>query len=400
VALTVLGCAGHRPSPSSDPPAAPAAVALGVADARPAAEPWIWRLPPGFPEPLVPADNPMSEAKVLLGRHLFYDRRLSGNGTQSCADCHRRDLAFTDGRARAVGSTGEVHPRGAMSLTNVAYNRSFNWADPTLATLEEQLDVPLFNRQPVELGAAGREAEIERRLRSDAVYADLFRQAFPGLEEPVSMANAKRALAAFERTLLSGRSAYDRLVFDGDRAALTEAAWEGMRLFFSERLGCFECHAGLTFSGPVVHRGSPEAEPAFHNTGLYGIEPDFAYPTGNRGLFEHTGRIADMGRFKAPTLRNIALTAPYMHDGSLATLDEVLDHYAAGGRHLPEGPRAGDGRSSPHKSPLVDGFALGAVERTRLIAFLGSLTDRELLADERFSDPWAAEGSATHPGRR
>jgi cytochrome c peroxidase len=405
-ALALLGCAGPKAPPEvavAVPPVAVSAVAA-----------YEWRLPPGFPEPAVPADNPMTEAKVLLGRHLFHEERLSVSGTLSCAGCHRQELAFTDGRARAVGATGQLHPRGAPSLANAAYSRSLNWADPTLERLEEQLDVPLFNRRPIELGLAGREREVEERLRADPLYRRLFGEAFPAEAAPVSIDNVKRALAAFERTLISGRSAYDRLVFDGDRKALSELAWSGMRLFFSDRLRCVECHSGFTFSGPVVVAGAAPPRPVFHNTGLYGMPPDGRYPVGNRGLFELTGAPEDMGRFKAPTLRNVALTAPYMHDGSLATLEEVVGHYASAGRVIATGERAGDGRSSPHKSPLVGGFDLDAAQKRALIAFLESLTDEDFVTSERFSDPRrppagpptgpptgpAAGSGPTHPARR
>jgi cytochrome c peroxidase len=343
----------------------------------------------------VPADNPMSQAKVRLGRRLFYDTRLSGNGTYSCASCHRQELAFTDGRARAVGSTGEPHPRGAMSLANVAYNRTFNWADPAIGRLEEQLAVPLFNRAPIELGLAGREAEVEARLRDVALYREAFAAAFPERQEPISLETVVLALASFERTLVSGDSPYDRLVFRDEREAMGDAARRGMRLFFSERLACFECHSGLTFSGPVVHRAAPVAEPVFHNTGLYAMPPDGSYPVGNRGLYETTLKVGDMGRFRAPTLRNIAVTAPYMHDGSLETLEQVLDHYAAGGRLIPAGPYAGDGRVSPYKSELVRGFEIDDQERADVIAFLESLTDRTFLTAASLADPWRARSDSS-----
>lgn len=347
-----------------------------------------WRLPLGFPVPVVPADNPMSEAKVELGRRLFYDPRLSGNQTYSCSSCHRQELAFTDARARALGSTGELHPRGSMSLGNVAYARTLNWADPEVDLLEEQARVPMFNREPIELGLAGREREVEERLRAEPLYRELFARAFSPSGESVTLDNVRRAIASFERTLISGDSPYDRLVFGGERTALSEDAWAGMRLFHSERLGCFECHSGSTFSGPVVHVGAPRSEPVFHNTGLYAIGANRSYPPGNRGLFEHTRRRKHMGRFKAPTLRNIVLTAPYMHDGSIATLEAVLDLYAAGGRRIPSGPQAGDGASSPYKSPLVDGFDLTRAERHQLLAFLQSLTDETFITNPDFADPW------------
>lgn len=350
--------------------------------------PFEWRLPPGFPAPLVPPDNPMTAAKVELGRHLFYDRRLSGNGTQACASCHRQELAFTDGRARALGSTGEVHPRSAMSLANAAYNASLTWADPRLNRLEDQALVPMFNREPVELGLAGRKREILARFAADPDYVRRFRAAFPGDRRPVTLRNLTRALAAFQRTLLSGGSAYDRLLFFDDRSALSAAARRGLDLFFSPRLGCSDCHSGFNLSGPVVHQAAPKVPLAFHNTGLYNLGGRGLYPGRDPGLAQVTGRRRDTGRFRAPTLRNIALTAPYMHDGSVATLGEVLDHYAAGGRTLHAGPYAGDGSRSPYKSPRVGGFELSSRDKDDLLAFLASLTDHGFVTDARFADPF------------
>ncbi len=333
-----------------------------------------WRLPPGFPVPPVAAANPMSAAKVELGRWLFYDTRLSGDGAFACASCHRQELAFTDGKATAVGATGESHPRSAMSLANVAYNATYNWADPGLDRLERQALNPLFNRDPIELGVAGRKRTVLGRFRSDPEFRARFREAFPGRR--LRLARLVEAIASFERTLISGNSPYDRYLFFGE--PLTEDAQRGMELFFSERLGCSACHAGLNLSGPM-RTAEASAEPEFHNTGLHDLDGRGAYPVGNRGVFEVTGKAPDMGRFRAPTLRNIAVTAPYLHDGSLQTLDEVVRLYAAGGR--------GAGRASPLKSEFVSGFSIAAGEERDLIAFLESLTDPEFLTDERFGPP-------------
>jgi cytochrome c peroxidase len=347
-----------------------------------------WDLPPGFPPPPVPADNPMNEAKVELGRRLFYDRRLSGNETQSCASCHEQARAFTDGRARAVGSTGESHRRSAMALVNVAYLPTLTWANPVLERLEEQALVPLFGENPVELGMAGKEAELLARLGADARYRALFPEAFPGEDDPLTVGNVAKALAAFQRTLLSGRSPYDRYVA-GEREALSPAARRGMELFFSERLECHHCHGGFNFTGAVVWEGKAP-EYLFANTGLYDVDGAGAYPAVDTGLFEVTLAPEDMGAFRAPTLRNVAVTAPYMHDGSIATLAEVIeDHYARGGRLVADGPEAGDGRNNPLKSGLVSGFTLTAGERDDLVAFLESLTDPEFLSDPRLADPFA-----------
>lgn len=355
-------------------------------EADPAA--WSWDLPRGVPMPVVPADNPQTEATFQLGRHLFYDPILSGNQTQSCASCHLQDLAFTDGLARAVGSTGEVHPRGSMSLANMAWTPRLTWANPLLDSLERQAMLPIFGEEPiVELGMAGREVELLERLRTHDTYPDLFARAFPEDDDPITVWSLVRALAAFQRGLVSWDSPWDRYL--RGEGALTEAQQAGAELFFSERLECFHCHGGSNFTDTVLHTGLVEAEVAFHNTGLYNLDGEGAYPPENPGVLEITGRASDMGRFRAPTLRNIAVTAPYFHDGSAATLDDVIDHYAAGGRRIDEGPFAGDGSLSPLKSEFLVGFVLTDDEREHLKAFLDALTDETFLTSPRFADPFA-----------
>ncbi|WP_438023153.1 MbnH family di-heme enzyme [Sorangium sp. So ce233] len=348
-----------------------------------------WGLPPGFPVPKVPQDNPMSAAKVELGRRLFYDRRLSGNGTYSCGSCHLQELAFTDGLGSAKGSTGEMHSRGSMSLANVAYLTTLTWGNPLLDSLEEQALLPMFGETPVELGLAGREEELFERLRDEPLYRELFPQAFPGDDDPIRLANITKAIGAFERSLISYRSPYDRYRYDGDPSGMSESALRGMDLFFSERLECFHCHGGFNLSDSVQHDGTTFTEVMFHNTGLYNVGGTGAYPAGNAGVYDVSGVEADMGRFRAPTLRNIALTAPYMHDGSVETLEEVLDHYAAGGRTIESGPNAGVGSENRFKSELIRGFDLTAEEKADVITFLESLTDDEFLTDPRHADPWA-----------
>jgi cytochrome c peroxidase len=381
---------GHTHTHSHDAAAAleqDANVPGASLDAGDDATTFDWDLPPGFPVPKVPADNPVTPEKVELGRRLFYDERLSGNGQQSCGSCHEQARAFTDGRAHAVGSTGQVHPRSAMGLGNVAYASSFTWANPTLASLEDQALVPLFGDDPVELGLSGSlEAALEA-LQEDESYVALFAGAFPEEQGAVSLETITKAIATFQRALISGRAPYDRFVHDGEAAALSASAQRGLGLFFSERLECFHCHGGFNFSGAVTHVGKAFDENTFHNNGLYNLDSDGAYPPDNTGLFASTGVPEDMGRFKAPTLRNIEKTAPYMHDGSIATLVEVIDHYAAGGRNVEQGPYAGDGRRSPLRSDMVPGFAITEQEKADVIAFLESLTDEGFLTDARFSDP-------------
>ncbi len=374
--LAAVGCA-HRP------PAPPAAS-------------YDWLLPAGFPAPRVPPDNPMTAAKVELGRYLFYERRLSGNGLYACGSCHQQRLAFTDGRARALGSTGELHRRSAMSLVNVSYNPATDWADATGRGLEEQMLRPLLGTAPVEMGMAGREAEILGRLEADPLYRRLFAAAFPDDAEPLRLDNLRRALASFERTLVSGGSPYDRLLFEDDRQALSAAARRGMRLFFSPQIGCSGCHGGLNLSGAMAVAGEPRPPAEFHNTALYNLDGAGGYPEEDIGLAEQSGEAADMGRFRAPTLRNIALTAPYMHDGSVPTLGAVIDHYAAGGRNLgPDGRRAA--APSPLRSEGLAGFEIGERQRRELIAFLESLTDEGFAGEPRFADPFPPQSRAVTP---
>jgi cytochrome c peroxidase len=350
--------------------------------------PYVFELPVGFPRPKVPADNPMTVEKIALGRFLFYDTRLSGNGTQSCASCHQQERAFTDGLPQAIGSTGQVHPRSAMSLTNVAYATALGWANPLLDSLERQALVPMFNERPVELGLTGKEDELLARLQADVRYQRLFAEAFAGDRERVSLGNIVKAIASFERTLISGNAPYDLYVQGIDDTALSEDAFLGGRLFFSERLECFHCHGGFNFTASVTHEGNPFDETSFQNNGLYNIDGRGAYPPDNTGLFEITHIPEDMGRFKAPTLRNLGYTAPYMHDGSIATLEEVIDHYAAGGRTIHSGPYAGDGSKNPYKSNFVRGFSLTEEEKQQLLAFLRALDDPAFVSDPRLSDPF------------
>lgn len=351
------------------------------------------KLPEAFPLPSIPQDNPFTSEKATLGRFLFYDRRLSGNQTYSCASCHQQHLAFTDGRSRALGATGELHSMSTMSLTNVAYNASFTWADPNVRSLEEQALIPMYNESPVELGLAGRDEEVLRRFRSDPQYQVMFQAAFSRSADPFQMVNITRALATFERTLISGNSDYDRYVYQADPKALDKHSQQGMKLFFSERLSCFRCHAGFNLSGPVQWFERPAARLLFHNTGLYDLRRR-SYPDPNTGLLAHTGKKSHMGQFRAPTLRNIELTAPYMHDGSIGTLEEVIEHYDAGGRAFRGRQRWQLGRSARHRSRLVRPQHLSRQEKSALVAFLKSLTDWQFVNDPRLGDPFSGSTNA------
>ena len=334
---------------------------VGACTDPPAPATYAWSLPAGFPTPKVPADNPMTDDKVALGRRLFYDTRLSGNGTQACASCHAQARAFTDGRVTALGSTGATGRHNAMSLTNVAYNSTQTWANPTVTDLESQARVPMFGTAPVELGLT--EDSLLTSLRAEPRYQELFAAAFAD-DDPITVTNTTRAIASFERTIISGGSPFDRFTA-GDHTAMTPAAQRGLALFESDALGCRHCHGGFNFSNATDDRIQ------MFNTGLYN-----PYPATDRGLAEITNLAADTGRFKPPTLRNVAVTAPYMHDGSVATLDDTIASYAHGGR-----------ATNPDRSPLVTGFSITDDEKADLIAFLGALTDDALLTDPALANP-------------
>ncbi len=351
---------------------------------------WTWSLPAHFPVPRVPEDNPMSAEKVELGRFLFYDPRLSGNGTQACAGCHDQALAFTDGRAQAIGSTGELHPRSAQHLSNVVYNATLTWANPSLVTLERQMETPLFGESPIEMGVNDANSDaVLQRLRNDSsvsAYPQRFAAAFPGQADPIGWGNVVKAIASFQRTLVSGNSRYDQWL--GGASTLSAAEQRGMNLFFGEKAECFHCHGSFNLNDQVVHAGSRIVETPFSNTGLYNIGGTGAFPEPNRGVFELTARAEDMGRFRAPSLRNVGVTAPYMHDGTIATLEDVLHFYAAGGRHIASGPLAGDGRLNPFKSDLVTLIDLTEQEQADIVAFLRALTDHEFLTNPRHANPF------------
>jgi cytochrome c peroxidase len=301
------------------------------------AEDFRWQLPAGFPEPAVPADNPMSVAKVDLGAKLFADPRLSITGQYSCASCHSPERAFTDGLVRSRGASGDELALNAPTLLNAAYNSSLGWRDTKVRTLEQQMHGPLFNKDPRELGLAGREALVERALLADREMVHAFGAAFPGIEEPVTMDNVIRAIAAYERTLFAGDSAFDRYVFGGDHRAFSERQKAGMQLFFSKRTGCSACHGGVNFAGAWVDRDHTQAESVFADTGT-GVE------------------------VRVPTLRNLPATAPYMHDGRFAGLDQVLDHYESLALDPAADPRL-------RRAPLT------TTERGQLREFLLSLAD-------------------------
>jgi len=280
-----------------------------------------------LPNPLIPRDNPLTPAKVALGKRLFSEPLLSATRTYSCATCHQPKRHFTDGLARAVGAHGDTLAHNTPTLYYAGFSSSLGWQDTGANTLEQQHQAPLFNTNPVELGYS---KKLLTDLQRDNAYPSQFAAAFT--DGAVTTKNVIRALATYVRTLVPPPSAFDAYLFNDDNDALSVAAKAGMDLFFSARLGCAQCHASLAFSGPISH-ALQRTQAVFHVTGVGGSRQGF----------------------RAPTLRRVAVTAPYMHDGSLATLQQVLWHYQnADAAHVPD-------------------FTLTAAEERQLIAFLGTL---------------------------
>lgn len=361
----------------------------------------------GLPADVAPPPQPLgvciTPERVALGRRLFYDQRLSRDNNQSCATCHIQRLGFTDGLARSRGSTGEIHPRNSQGLANAGYFTSLTWFNPELNRFDNQALIPFFSENTPttieELAISGMEWVVTRRLKDDPRYPAMFVAAFPTRDlspdsDPDEVAkimhisHIARALAAFQATLVSYRSAYDR-------GELSASARRGLALFDSmERTGCRNCHSGPSLNLDAGENGTLN----FHNVGLYNLGPHGDYPDHflhgpriaprqTQGLFLVTRKPDDRGKFRTPSLRNVAVTGPYMHDGSIATLAGVIDHFNAGGRLIAGGPLAGDGRRNPNKDPGVRALNLSAAERADLLEFLKSLTDECFLTDPRFSDP-------------
>jgi len=348
-----------------------------------------WGLPDSIPLPQEPDDNPMTEEKFQLGRHLFYDARLSTNGTVSCSSCHHQDKAFSDGVDRATGATGDVHPRNSQTLVNVAWYQTLTWGNPSLGTIEQQITLPLFGDDPIEHGLNESNSEqIIQAIQADPVYSELFISAFPDQDDPLLgdlvWDNTIKSLASFVRGLVSFDSPYDQ-------GELTDSAKRGEALFNGERLECFHCHAGYNFSDATIDRETTFAELDFHNTGLYNIDGLGAYPSPNTGRHEVTGKAEHMGQFRAQSLRNIELSAPYNHDGSVATLEDVVSNYARGGRLIASGENSGDGRVSPVKDGFIVSFEITDDEVSDVVEFLKSLTDTTFINNPRFSDPWTED---------
>lgn len=301
------------------------------------------RLPGGLgplPPVPVPADNLQSAAKIELGRKLFFDRRLSLDRIQSCASCHDPQKGFSDGRPRAVGLGGRLLGRRSQTVLNAAHSARQFW-DGRAGSLEQQAEGPLLAAGEMGMGSAKR---LDARLQGIPEYNQRFRAVFGGRP---TLKRATQSLAAFERTLVTPESAFDAYV-RGDKRALGDSAKRGLLLFIG-KAACVQCHKGPSFQ-----------DDRFHALGLR----DHGTGARDLGRFAVTGHEDDRRAFKTPTLLNVALRAPYMHDGSLETLEQVVDFYDRGGD---EGGQA---------SPLVFELGLSENEKSDLVAFLRSLTGR------------------------
>ena len=285
----------------------------------------------------VPEDNPLTGEKVALGRQLFFDRRLSRDRSLSCSSCHDPQRAFTDGRAVSTGVFGRKGQRSVPTLVNRGYGRSHFW-DGRMKSLEEQVLQPIQDANELDMTLE----EVVRRLKRDAKYRELFQRTF-GRE--IHEDDIAKALASYVRTVLSGNSPVDRYLY-GERGALSPSARQGLQ-FFRGKGNCTACHVGPTFT-----------DERFHNTGVAWRNGKLLDP----GRFVVTGKEEDRGRFKTPTLREVARTAPYMHDGSLKTLKDVIEFYDRGGN------------PNRYLDPEIKPLRLTAEEKEALLAFLKALS--------------------------
>lgn len=303
-------------------------------------------VPPGFPSPVFPTGNELSPARWILGKKLFYDPVLSRDSTLSCASCHGAAHAFSDTVRFSPGVAGLPGVRNAPSLANIGYHPYFT-REGGVPTLEMQVLVPIQEHNEFDYNIL----LIAERLARDTAYVRMSREAYD--RDPDAFV-ITRSIACFERTLVSGQSRYDEYAFQGKTQALSSTEKQGLELFNSPRTSCSECHTGFNFSNY-----------AFENNGLYADYPD-------PGRYRLTELESDRARFKVPSLRNVALTAPYMHDGSLPTLETVVDHYNSGGQ------------PHPNKSNLVRPLGLSTTEKAALVAFLRCLTDEPFVNNPKF----------------
>lgn len=308
----------------------------------------LTQAPEGFPEIPFTEENPYSEAKWQLGKKLFYDNILAVDYSISCASCHRQENAFSDVVAKSIGAGGLSGRRNAPTLANVAYHPYYT-REGGVPTLEMQILVPLQEHDEFNFNIV----ELAERMKQIPEYVEMSNEAFCRAPDAYVVT---RALGIFERTLVSGDSPYDKYINGYISSEFTDDAQRGMNLFFSERTQCSSCHSGFNFTNY-----------SFENNGLYTTYED-------EGRKRLTGKEEDNALFKVPTLRNIALTAPYMHDGSVNTLEEVIEHYNKGGY------------AHPNKSELIKPLGLTKQEKADLLAFLHSLTDVTFITNKNFKN--------------
>ncbi len=332
----------------------------------------------------VPADNPMSEAKVELGELLFWDTRLSGDVSTSCATCHDPKLGWGDGQALSRGYPGTEHWRNSQTILNSAYYAKLFWAGE-VTSLESQADAAATGN----VAGNGDPVMMEERLRQVPEYVKRFKEVF-GVDQP-TISMAWMAIAAFERTLASKAEnvPFDRYA-KGDSSALSPEAKRGLALF-QGKAGCIQCHNGPLLSDDSYHNLGVPPYPAFENEPLRQITlryqhvirgvPETLYRRADRdlGLYYTTKQEVDKGKFRTPSLRELKYTAPYMHNGVFRTLEEVIEFYDRGG---------GD---DPNKSPLLKRLGLSDQEKKDLLAFLLSLSsDRPLIVEPPALPDYAA----------
>ena len=310
--------------------------------------PELMEIPNGFPPVEEPAGNEFTIARWELGKRLFFDPVMSVDSSISCASCHQPELAFSDDVAFSPGVEQRPGVRNAPSLANVAYHPYFT-REGGVPTLEMQVLVPIQEHNEFDFNIV----LLAEKLAKDSSYVTQSEAAY---EQTPDAFVITRSLACFERSLLSGQSPYDLFTHHGQTKALSAAAKRGMELFFSKKTKCSECHSGFNFSNYT-----------FENNGLYEQYQDV-------GRFRLTGNEADRALFKVPSLRNVGLTAPYMHDGSLPTLDAVVEHYQSGGKN------------NPKKNDLIQPLGLTESERKDLVQFLESLTDENFVQNPLFKN--------------
>lgn len=334
-----------------------------------------------------PESKPVSEkAAAKLGHHLFFDQKLSLNQAKSCSSCHDPQFAFTDGYRKSVGINGDVLTRNSQTLINVKYLKSLTWIHPDLHSLEKQMEIPLFGTEPIEMGMSPQNMEILTRFSNDSLYRILFSDAFPEEKNPFRWDNIQLAIGEYLRTLESFESRYDKNRRNPGEYPFTASEIKGEALFFSPELKCGVCHPPPHFTLAADFRLNPDT--FYYNIGLYNLNEKGDYPPQEQGLFSVTDKESDKGRFRVPPLRNLAFTAPYMHNGSIRTLQEVIRIFAGGGQNIQEPPYHGDGRKNPFKHPLITGFPLNAENEKALTDFLLTLTDSSILIKPQFQNPF------------